>query len=231
MWKSILSIKKDLGDHNIDLTSLFLRNRDGNWSWSLEPTGLFTVSSLRNSFDAALADSGGNLKTTWIKSAPSKTNIFIWRLQKGRLATLSNLIQRGTLVESDFCYFCNDEVETEDHVFARCQSTKRLVMDFCRWWNVPLMDFSSASDLINLGEQLHFNNRKLEGFLAALFALLWCIWKARNSLAFPDGNPSVLDILGESQSTSFCWINSRKKWGRKLIWSNWVCSPYEEIPL
>jgi len=38
---------------------------------------------------------------------------------------------------------------------------------------------TSAANLINLGETMRLKNRKLEGFLSAVFALIWGIWKAR----------------------------------------------------
>ncbi|KAJ9548444.1 hypothetical protein OSB04_020987 [Centaurea solstitialis] len=90
-----------LGELRINLNNL-LQRKDSGWSWSLEPSNGFTVSSLRRLIDG-ISLPPAETKTIWVQWVPSKVNIHLWRTLRDRLATLDNLSKRGVSVPSDEC--------------------------------------------------------------------------------------------------------------------------------
>ena len=148
-----------------------------------------------------------------------------------RLSTCSNLTKRGIIMISEFCPLCNDTFESENHVFLSCQITSPLLIDFCNWWGASISGPTSLHALHSWGSSLGLKGNKLTGFRTAVYALCWCIWKFRNSKVFQRPYHCSLDIIGESESLAFFWLNSRGKLGRKLNWVNWISSHLDAIPV
>ncbi|PWA55239.1 reverse transcriptase domain, Reverse transcriptase zinc-binding domain protein [Artemisia annua] len=63
------------------------------WSWSLTGDGVFSVKSVRNLVDDSLVSS--NMRPTrWVKEVPIKINVFAWRVQLDKLASILNLSRK-----------------------------------------------------------------------------------------------------------------------------------------
>src|ERR1044072_3691925 len=70
----------------------------------------------------------------WTILAPSKVVIHAWRLGLNRLLTMDNLAKRGVVVDLNnfgFCYFCQQEPETVNHIFFECLFSYRVWMVCC----------------------------------------------------------------------------------------------------
>ncbi|GKB07450.1 ankyrin repeat-containing domain, PGG domain protein [Tanacetum coccineum] len=59
--------------------------------------------------------------TRWNRVVPLKLNINTWRVVNGRMATRSNLDRKD--LDSVRCPLCDDEIETEEHIFVHCINT------------------------------------------------------------------------------------------------------------
>ncbi|GJY20642.1 RNA-directed DNA polymerase, eukaryota, reverse transcriptase zinc-binding domain protein, partial [Tanacetum coccineum] len=93
--------------------------------WSLDDDGVFTVGSLRRLIDDHLLPSLG-FTTTWDKDLPRKVNIFIWRLKLDKLPHRLNLSLRGIETLEISCPSCNALVESNHHVFFKCEIAKEI---------------------------------------------------------------------------------------------------------
>ena len=127
VWHSIISIRNLLHAVNIDVRSLLVRNSTNGhsdshmvWSWKLDSSGIFSVSSLKNLIDDSILVNSNGFQTRWLESVPSKVNIIMWRLMLNRLATKWNLAKRNISVSNSYCLFCRFELESEVYLFLSC---------------------------------------------------------------------------------------------------------------
>ncbi|GKB53781.1 hypothetical protein Tco_0904534 [Tanacetum coccineum] len=65
-----------------------------SWTWSLEGSGEFSVSSIRKVIDVVFLPCG-SVKTRWVKEVPIKINIHAWKVINDYLPTRFNLSRRG----------------------------------------------------------------------------------------------------------------------------------------
>jgi len=66
------------------------------------------------------------LKHIWKCPAPSKVIAFLWKLLHDRIPTKVNLFNRHALLpeSSLVCVFCEECLETSNHLFIHCGYTK-----------------------------------------------------------------------------------------------------------
>ncbi|KAJ9560595.1 hypothetical protein OSB04_005755 [Centaurea solstitialis] len=218
LWSSITKIKKELEELDISLTDFFYANpvsgpssQIPTWIWSLEPSGVFSVSSLRRLIDVKVSPLINSGEMMWLKPVPSKVNIMIWRLKQKRLATLCNLFYRGISIDSLCCFLCKSCPESEEHLFGICTIFRAILISFASWWGVDASLVNSSDSLFSWGCNLGFNGKVLIAFNTTLYALCWVVWKLRNSIAFPSGDNPSSDHIGLIQSLSLFWLNSRGK--------------------
>ncbi|KAJ9555174.1 hypothetical protein OSB04_009788 [Centaurea solstitialis] len=205
------------------LKNVVLMEGDDKWSWEGDPSGDYTVSSLRGIIDG-LSCPPAEYRCFWNNWLPPRVNCFIWRLLSNRIPTRVNLNKRGINTSSTFCPLCESEEETVEHLFHSCSAVK----DLWRWF----FDWC----LINVGQQASFNqflfkilecgkSLKSRKFLeAAVGGLVWFIWKARNNLIFKGVKFSASMVKDEFQATLFSWMKYRANC-KFLLWSLWCSCP------
>ncbi|GKC93766.1 RNA-directed DNA polymerase, eukaryota, reverse transcriptase zinc-binding domain protein, partial [Tanacetum coccineum] len=98
---------------------LTLSSRPDTWKWSIGVDGLFAVGTTRAYYDQLLLPSL-NIATRWNTCLPRKVNLFIWRLRLDKLPHRLNLSKRGLEIDFILCPICNNNVESNDHVFFSC---------------------------------------------------------------------------------------------------------------
>nr|KAJ0209170.1 hypothetical protein LSAT_V11C400176000 [Lactuca sativa] len=108
-WGTIVNIQNSLDKDQVSFLNHFqqVSNVDDSqkWTWSLDPSGLFTVSSLRSHINnIILPYSDGNW--TWNPLVPGKINILAWRAGKGKLPSMDNLFKFG-ISSTNLCKMCN----------------------------------------------------------------------------------------------------------------------------
>nr|GEV36660.1 putative RNA-directed DNA polymerase, eukaryota, reverse transcriptase zinc-binding domain protein [Tanacetum cinerariifolium] len=116
-------------------TSNVLPNMHDRWFWSLDSTGEFSVSSVRNYIDEFLLPKAVT-PTRWIKLVPIKLNITAWRICLDKLSTRLNLSSRGLDIPTILCPLCNESVESTSHVLLFCHLACQLMAKVCRWWKL-----------------------------------------------------------------------------------------------
>ncbi|GJY75790.1 RNA-directed DNA polymerase, eukaryota [Tanacetum coccineum] len=115
-----------------DITSnVLLPQMQDRWSWSLNASDVFSVSSVRNFIDDAILPKK-DAPTRWVKLVPIKINILAWKIYLDRLPTRLNLSGRGLDILSILCPLCNESVESTSHIFFSCSLARQVMRKVCR---------------------------------------------------------------------------------------------------
>jgi len=105
-----------------------------------------------------------------------KIHIFLWLLANNKLMTRDNLRKRMIMKPLD-CVFCCEN-ESVDHLFFGCVVAKT-------FWSYISSEFD-----IDIGANFEsvarfwLSNNKNSALNTTTSALLWCLWKHRNSMIF-----------------------------------------------
>lgn len=162
----------------------------------------------------------------WNSFLPGKVNINNWRLFYGRLPTRVNLNARGIDLHSSRCPVCNEDQETETHLFVGCSIAKDLWSFVFNWWNLQPV---GIEDLLNLYKSVVLSDDKRKLFDAVIKAGVWFLWIFRNHMVFNTKKPRKNLIADNVRLHSFVWISSRALKLVNLNWLEWICYPYSVL--
>lgn len=234
LWRSILKIVKDFDKHNIHLNGLFQITDDNDpghsnqWRWALGNSGIYTVASLRKTFDDVFLPKGNQTAFQWVKLVPDKVNILAWKISHKRIPTKSNLSKRGVQCIDDLCTFCGEVLEDEDHIFRGCVFSSKILSSIGKWWEIDVSQVQSLEDLLRWGDINGIKGDKIQILLAVIYSFFWFTWKARNDKTFRrDRNWCSDSIFCQVQNFSFFWCKNKSNQSLiDLTWSNWICNPF-----
>ncbi|GKD67180.1 ankyrin repeat-containing domain, PGG domain protein [Tanacetum coccineum] len=204
------------------LSNLVLSPSCDIWECVIDDTRSFSVKVLRTHITNTTIALDQN-HPRWNKLVPIKVNIASWRIAKGRLPTKINLDLRGIDLHSVHCPLCDDDLETEHHLFIHCRIAKQVWLDVSRWWNLPDPNFSTITQLFSLADT-HLTPNQRGCFNAVIHTTLWFLWRARNELVFASKRPDKDLILNDIKHYSHTWISSRSK-NCSLNWMEWFYNP------
>ena len=146
----------------------------------------------------------------WNKLIPDKIQIFCWQAWQKRIAVKELLVRWNILSEIDLeCVFCNNDIETVDHLMVRCIFSWNIWAGIMKWWG---QDWVCPGNLHNLFP-MQFDS-EFKGFNRMIwepipFAVCWSIWMARNNPHFQGIQPewkSVLEIILIRMAT---WLKAK----------------------
>ncbi|PWA95070.1 60S ribosomal protein L16, mitochondrial [Artemisia annua] len=86
------------------------------------------------------------------KILPLEVYISSWRITKERLPTRVNLDRRGIDMDAVHCLICDEDLETDLHLFVTCNVPLKLRGKVLNWWNIRNITFLSLHDMINLAD-------------------------------------------------------------------------------
>jgi hypothetical protein len=202
------------------------------WGWKPENDAIFTAKSVyklvSNLSNLEGLDAQWHAKIftgIWKSPTPSKVCGFVWQLLHNRIPTKSNLVSRRIIVagEDSRCVLCGVEIETADHLFLYCNVAKQVWFEIFTWLKVsfglPHSLFSIFNCLLCAG-----NPRANKGRLMICCAVVWSIWKFRNSVLFENENGAVSDLVEAIKVISWKWWLARSKKAHCLFYE-WRAEP------
>nr|KAJ0199817.1 hypothetical protein LSAT_V11C600332230 [Lactuca sativa] len=231
-WGSIACLPPVLEKDQVSFLTFFQNslNPDGSykWSWSLDHSGVYTVSSLQKYIDNRTLPRSDAV-WNWNPLVPGKVNILAWRTSHKRLPCMENLYKIG-ISSSDLCQMCHEATESVDHIFVGCPISKEAWAQVCNWWRLLGNYPSNCMELLKCKESLGGHNRLERIHEAIMLGFLWVIWRYRNNKSHRSNQTtgSKFTLPFEVQSLSYLWINARIRKGRKLRWLEWCCDPILE---
>ncbi|GJS61724.1 RNA-directed DNA polymerase, eukaryota, reverse transcriptase zinc-binding domain protein [Tanacetum coccineum] len=203
-------------------SNVLLPNMHDRWFWSLNSSGEFSVSSVRNYIDDFLLPKAGT-PTRWIKLVPIKLNITAWRICLDKLPTRLNLSSRGLDIPTILCPLCNDSVESTSHIFFSCQLASQLMAKVCRWWELDYIPLNSYADWLFWLTNSRLSKLKKEILEGVCYVTWWLIWKFRNQCLFGASQLRRDCIFEDIVQMSYLWISNRCK--SKFDWISWIQNP------
>ncbi|GJT95488.1 RNA-directed DNA polymerase, eukaryota, reverse transcriptase zinc-binding domain protein [Tanacetum coccineum] len=162
------------------IAGVILSNSRDRWTWSLEESGEFSISSLRKAIDLIHLPQSG-MKTRWIKEVPIKINILAWKVSNDYLPTRINLSRRGMDIESILCPMCNSMAESSSHLFFLCDFSQQIASKIFRWWELDYQEIKSYEEWVSwmANIRLTCNSKKvLEGIHSKLDCCVAFFWVA-----------------------------------------------------
>lgn len=196
------------------------------WKWDLEPSGIYSVSSLRYYIDMAILPCSAE-KWQWNPLIHGKLNILAWRIIHGRLPTMVNLSKIG-VTTSTLCKICGEAPETENHLFTQCGIPKDLWQRLSGWWRLLDPNVRTIGDLLNCKNLLQSHKRLSNIHEGIMLVFLWVVWSFRNLKAHASAVKSISVLAYEVRSFSMFWFNARNRKVVPLRWNDWCCDPVLE---
>lgn len=114
-------------------------NKPDELKWSADPSELFSVASVYSWSESLLGPVLAVAGSIWNNFAPPKVQFFRWLAWLGKVKTSSFLHRIGILDGSAnlACVFCQNEIETVDHILLFCPFVWLLSSNIIRWWGLP----------------------------------------------------------------------------------------------
>ncbi|GJT47976.1 RNA-directed DNA polymerase, eukaryota, reverse transcriptase zinc-binding domain protein [Tanacetum coccineum] len=147
----------------------------------------------------------------WNKILPLKVNINTWRIIHKRVPTRSNLDYRWIDLDSVRCPICDDEIESEEHIFVMCNVVREAWKNIMLWWKINNTFVNNLNDAINLEDRVSLPTKLLKVFDVVVQITLWFLWKFRNNVVFSSKRPCEELIFNDIKLYSFVWISNRLK--------------------
>ncbi|KAK3204429.1 hypothetical protein Dsin_018475 [Dipteronia sinensis] len=148
------------------------------WSYCLD--GKFSVSSLRRCLEDANSEPCHDHSFIWKGLCPSKVEMFIWQLIKGRVLGLNSN-----------CRFCNSEIESIDHLFLHCDWTWELWSRCMAWLGVWCCCNKSLVGWAHGWTRLCPRKKYDRAWNSLFCAITWTVWEVRNNLLFKGKQVSI----------------------------------------
>ncbi|KAJ9536338.1 hypothetical protein OSB04_un000489 [Centaurea solstitialis] len=133
-WSWVNTTKAERLANKVDelenmLKQVELQDGADKWNWEADPSGEFTVSSLRSIIDS-LSTHSNEILCFWNNWMPPRVNCFIWR---------------GGLI---LLLLCALDEESVDHLFHSCSAVKDLWRWFFNWCMIDVGQQASLNQLL-----------------------------------------------------------------------------------
>ena len=215
---------KQLEDLQNLCSQISLSTGPDNWSWKLERSGIFSVSSLRTAVDDLNLKKCGMI-TRWNTMVPPKVRLVFWRAQMDRLPTLDNLIKRGAFNGPNICVFCKSQQENAKHIFATCTKSTDIRKMVNKWWDVLAVRGDNLNAIFGSFKGMKQASKDDIIKDAIKQAYIWVVWKGRNDEIFNGVHFSTFRAANDIQSLVFSWYCNRSSFGKSTSWLDWSCNP------
>ncbi|CAN1795633.1 Putative ribonuclease H protein At1g65750, partial [Linum perenne] len=157
--------------------------------WTSQTDGCFTVSSLRRTLVAEIFKGCDFFpaKVVWQPAAPTKVSCFCWKVFFSKIATVDNLQRKGFAFVNK-CVLCNANLESVDHIFLDCDFASKVWTLLSSRLSIFGLFHSSIASFIVGWKELNCVQSFSSVMKVLLHAVLWYIWKERNSRIFKDSS-------------------------------------------
>ncbi|KAJ0601850.1 putative RNA-directed DNA polymerase [Helianthus annuus] len=210
---------KELMDLSSLLEKINVTEEEDMWKWVADASGSFSVRGLRQLLRPTPDNELGQIHC-WNKWCPIKVNFLTWRLFLNRLPTKEALARRNVQIACTDCVFCEEAVESSDHLFAACRFVQGIWEEVFNWCRIPTPFFFCAKDVLQLHNFCRGSRRWKAVVYTVVQTAVWCIWRARNEAIFNNKRVAAANMVEEIKVLCFLWLKHRAK-ATSLTWENW----------
>ncbi|KAL4592366.1 hypothetical protein LXL04_005358 [Taraxacum kok-saghyz] len=199
--------KDELEELLKNVSNFTLGDKPDTWICPGGPKGLFTVAWMKGKIAKNSQREIG--KNRWNKWIPKRSNIFIWRVNRGRIATKKNLQDMGINKGAVICEVCNSGEENEFHSLRSCPIAKEVWDKVWSWWDLQDPNANSIPELLDWIEQQGQNPIEKQAMRVIGAATLSLLWQNRNEVTFLKKGKKAGEIFIQIQKEALLWISSR----------------------
>ncbi|GJS70033.1 RNA-directed DNA polymerase, eukaryota, reverse transcriptase zinc-binding domain protein [Tanacetum coccineum] len=134
---------------------------------------------------------------------------------KLKTADQKNLNARGIELHSIRCPLCDEDIETEEHIFVRCKIALDTWRNVLKWWNITNIHFNNLYNVIHLADYVPIAG-KHSRFFDAVYYLPFVMGPQR----------SKEDHVGRISKSVFV-TNFPDSFGSRDLWD--LCQSYGKI--
>jgi hypothetical protein len=146
-------------------------------------------------------------------------------LLHGKILTRKNLVYRCVLEATGdlSCVLCGEEMESNQHMFLYCEIAMLVWMEIFHWLDVPFcLPHNLSSIYLCLMES---GSKKIKhGMIMVCVAVVWNLWRCRNSLLFDNGNGSVAELVEAIKVSSWKLWMTRSTAAQCMLYE-WSAEP------
>lgn len=146
-------------------------------------------------------------KYLWRKNIPSKVSFMLWANFHDSLPKRSMLHHRRVEIEDVHCLFCKEHVETADHLFLHCKYAFEVWSYFIKAFKVSWVFPSNVKQLFEMWSFNVLYGRCKDVWWKMIYAVLWHLWKERNSRAFGGREMNVEELCLLIRQTIVIWLS------------------------
>ncbi|XP_019166667.1 PREDICTED: uncharacterized protein LOC109162418 [Ipomoea nil] len=162
---------------------------EDSWYWPGDPNGIYTVKNAYKHFMGVYEPPPGSFEKwtkIWGMKIPPKWKTFLWRAIGDILPTTNNLIIKRVDVDPT-CQMCGLEHENVMHTFINCDYSRHV-------WNIsglPITNIvgNSFPEWLTIVLTMFTEDQS-----AAVVALLYCLWRCRNSAVWDGTQPRPMAV-------------------------------------
>ncbi|KAL4576975.1 hypothetical protein LXL04_013076 [Taraxacum kok-saghyz] len=182
---------------------------DDRWRSGITDDGMYRVKALRYKIDCPQQIEEGAV-INWTHDVPLKVLCFVWRVNRGRIPTATELLKRGIAIDSPICTYCSLEDEDTLHVLWGCQLAKTVWEWVLKWCDIPFPAIQEIGELLKYVDNQRNREIKKRDLVAICYGTLWLIWKSRCDWIFKKIRVSPTKVADKVKSTVYTWVKHRQ---------------------
>jgi len=189
------------------ISDLQLSSDPDRFVWRWTASGTYSAASAYRIMHHGTIPLPGS-RWVWKNWAPQRVKFFVWLALKQRLWTADRRRRHG-LDAHDNCWFCDQELETTNHMLVNCSFAKEI------WWTV--LSWMECSCSFPEPMQLHqwWNHvrfmqvkERRRGLDTLVMLILWSLWKERNARLFDGHSSTILEVQERIKVDIKLWIDA-----------------------
>lgn len=155
----------------------------------------------------------------WKLKIPTRIKMFLWKATN-QVLPLRSFLSKRIIGISVYCPFCNQESETIEHLFWKCNQVQGIWSKFMLWWNVLTpwkmreIFFLSLMNISNI----HYSQKEV--WKISISLVWWNIWKARNAAIFKESaiNQDLVTSLVKNELMVNCIDQKILSYNEASLW-------------
>ena len=155
----------------------------------------------------------------WKSGIPAIIKFFAWSISLGRINTFDFFQRKRPFqcLSPNWCVMRKRDLESTRHLFLQCEFAKTLWVKVWREFGLDLETPDNILDLLKICTLSRWNKSVRAFWVIVVLAVLWGIWKERNSKIFCDEVVSVYSLWDKILYWVALWAKSQKDFSYILL--------------
>lgn len=191
---------------------------EDNLIWTGGSYGVFSVQLVLGRV-SSLSNEGPLPCLAWRNLVPLRVQAFMWSVLRKKTPTRMSLTRRGLLNPEDDlqCPLCNQMEEEADHLFLKYPIAGQLWRNFLNLMGILWVLEDICEGIMCSWSISRLEPRRKMAWNTIPVAILWSIWKERNTRFFRSKESEVTELFQKAKWRLCTWLLSGKDFTRTKI--------------